>query len=63
MTCPVQVIWGKKDALCYPDIQPYVDECRAAMPGMRIDTIPDAGHWVQYDAAETVNVLLLEFFK
>jgi 2-hydroxy-6-oxonona-2,4-dienedioate hydrolase len=63
MTCPVQIIWGEKDALCYPDIQPRVDACRAAMPGIRIDAIPGAGHWVQYDAAETVNRLLLEFLK
>jgi len=63
MTCPVQVIWGEKDALCYPDIQPRVDECRAAMPGIRIDAIAGAGHWVQYDAAQAVNSLLLDFFK
>ncbi len=63
MTCPAQIIWGEKDALCYPNILPRVDEVRAAMPGIRIDVIPDAGHWVQYDAPDTVNSLLLEFFK
>jgi 2-hydroxy-6-oxonona-2,4-dienedioate hydrolase len=63
MTCPVQIIWGEKDALCYPSILPRVDEVRAAMPGIRIDAIPGAGHWVQYDAADEVNRLLLEFLK
>ncbi len=63
MTCPVQIIWGEKDALCFPNIQPRVDECRAAMPGIRVDAIPGAGHWVQYDAADEVNRLLLDFFK
>lgn len=63
MRCPVQIIWGDKDALCYPDIQPRVDEVRAAMPGIRIDTIAGAGHWVQYDAADEVNRLLLEFLQ
>ncbi len=63
MTCPVQIIWGEEDALCFPNIQPRVDECRAAMPGIRIDAIPGAGHWVQYDAADEVNRLLLDFLK
>ena len=63
MTCPVQVIWGEKDALCYPNIQPRVDEVRAALPAIRIDVIPGAGHWVQYDAADEVNRLLLYFLK
>ena len=63
MTCPAQIIWGEKDALCYPNILPRVDEVRAAMPGIRIDAIPDAGHWVQYDAPDEVNRALLEFLK
>ena len=63
MTCPVQIIWGASDALCRPGIQPRVDECRAARPGIRIDTISGAGHWVQYEAADQVNALLLEFMK
>jgi 2-hydroxy-6-oxonona-2,4-dienedioate hydrolase len=63
MTCSAQIIWGEKDALCYPNILPRVDEVRAAMPGIRVDAIPGAGHWVQYDAADEVNRLMLEFFK
>jgi len=63
MTCPVQIIWGEKDALCDPSLQSRVDEVRAAMPGIRVDRIPDAGHWVQYDAADEVNRLVLEFMK
>ena len=63
MTCPVQIIWGEKDALCYPSILPRVDEVRAAMPDIRIDVVKGGGHWVQYDAAEEVNRLLLEFLK
>ena len=63
MTCPVQVIWGAADALCQPSIQPRVDEVRAAMPGIRVDVIPGGGHWIQYDAADEVNRLMLEFFK
>ena len=63
MTCSVQVIWGEADALCQPTIQPRVDEVRAAMPGIRVDVIPGGGHWIQYDAADEVNRLMLEFLN
>ena len=63
MTCSVQVIWGEADALCQPTIQPRVDEVRAAMPGIRVDVIPGGGHWIQYDAADAVNRLMLEFLN
>lgn len=63
MTCPVQIIWGDKDALCVPTIQPRVDEVRAARPDIRVDVIPGAGHWVQYEAAGQVNSLMLDFMK
>lgn len=61
MTCPAQIIWGEKDALCFPDVQSRADECIAARPDVRIDLLPGAGHWVQYEAAESVNRLMLEF--
>ncbi len=63
MTCPAQIIWGAADALCQPTLQPRVDECRAAMPGIRTDTIAGAGHWVMYEAADQVNASLLDFMK
>lgn len=63
MTCDVQIIWGEADALCIPNIQPRVDECRAARPDVRIDSIARAGHWVMYEAADEVNALMLDFFK
>ena len=34
ITCPVQVMWGERDVMCNP-IPPRIDECRAAMPGIR----------------------------
>lgn len=63
INCPVQIIWGEKDALCHPNLQSRIDEVRAAMPSIRVDTIAEAGHWVQYDAADEVNRLLLDFLK
>jgi pimeloyl-ACP methyl ester carboxylesterase len=61
IVCPVQVIWGERDALPYPGVQTRVDVVRKAMPSARVDVIPGAGHWVQYDAPDAVNRAMLEF--
>lgn len=63
IACPVQFIWGDKDALCYPDPLYRVEEAKAAKPDVRVDMVPGAGHWVQYEAADTVNSLLLDFLQ
>jgi pimeloyl-ACP methyl ester carboxylesterase len=61
IVCPVQVIWGSRDPLPYPDVQARVDIVRAARPDARTDVIPGAGHWVQYEAPEAVNQAMLDF--
>jgi pimeloyl-ACP methyl ester carboxylesterase len=59
----VQVIWGARDALPYPDVQARVEIVREAKPGARVDVIPGAGHWVQYEAPDAVNRVMLDFFS
>jgi pimeloyl-ACP methyl ester carboxylesterase len=61
ITCPVQVIWGERDVLPYPSLQPRIDLCRAIIPGIRLDIIPEAGHWVQYEAPQAVNEAMIAF--
>jgi 2-hydroxy-6-oxonona-2,4-dienedioate hydrolase len=61
--CPIQTIWGERDALPYPDVHARIAVCRAAVPGIRADVVPGAGHWVQYEAPEPVNRALLDFFS
>lgn len=63
MTCPVQVTWGARDPLAHPSVQARIDTCRAARHDIRADVIPDAGHWVQYEAPDAVNGVMLEFFS
>jgi 2-hydroxy-6-oxonona-2,4-dienedioate hydrolase len=58
---PVQIIWGEKDAVAFPSVSERAAICRALVPDIRIDVIPGAGHWVQYEAAEAFNQRLLEF--
>jgi 2-hydroxy-6-oxonona-2,4-dienedioate hydrolase len=61
--CPVQMIWGERDVLPHPSVQARADTARAARPDLRVDLIPDAGHWVQFEAPEAVNRAMLEFFN
>jgi pimeloyl-ACP methyl ester carboxylesterase len=57
---PVLVIWGERDAalgreLAAPDAR--------WVPNVRLERIAEATHWVQADAPERVNALLLAFLR
>jgi 2-hydroxy-6-oxonona-2,4-dienedioate hydrolase len=56
-------IWGEHDATAVP----YLAERRAFVqqiqPGASFDIVPDAGHWVQYEAHDSVNARLRELVK
>lgn len=58
---PVQVIWGRKDRLAYPDIETRSQIVRSALPAARIAIVEEAGHWVQFEKSAEVNRLLLDF--
>jgi 2-hydroxy-6-oxonona-2,4-dienedioate hydrolase len=60
---PLMGIFGELDNFASPSIYSRVIPCRSLRPDMRIEIIPNAGHWVQYEAAAAVNRLLLEFFN
>lgn len=57
---PTQIIWGAQDIALSPALaQPSVDLCRDG----RLTFFPDATHWVQHDAPEAVNALLIDFLR
>jgi 2-hydroxy-6-oxonona-2,4-dienedioate hydrolase len=60
---PTLGIFGALDNLSYPSVYARINPCRSIKPDMRIEVIPDTGHWVQYEAADAVNRLLIEFFR
>jgi pimeloyl-ACP methyl ester carboxylesterase len=60
---PLHVIWGELDHLAYPSIAARADIVRAARPDARIDLVPDAGHWVQYERAGAFNDAFLNFIR
>ena len=59
--CPVQFIYGDHDALARPDLQRREQIVRDLRPDAQFVVLPGAGHWVQYEEADAVNRLLLEF--
>lgn len=61
VACPVQAIWGARDAYAYPTPEHRAARVRAARPDARIDFVPEAGHWVQYERPDAIVRLLLEF--
>jgi len=56
-------IWGEHD----PTAAPYLAERRERLhqfkPAAPFDVVPDAGHWVQYEAHEAVNRRMREVLK
>jgi 2-hydroxy-6-oxonona-2,4-dienedioate hydrolase len=60
VTARIAGIWGAHDAFAVP----YLDDRRRTLaafePDLDFRVIPDAGHWVPYEAPDAVNAALLE---
>jgi epoxide hydrolase 4 len=55
---PVLVIWGERDRALGPEL---AEPDPKWVPNVRVERLPEASHWVQLDAPERVNELLLGF--
>jgi epoxide hydrolase 4 len=57
---PTLLLWGERDPALSPRLTrglgPWV-------PGLRVHRLPRAGHWVQHEAADEVNDLLVRFLR
>ena len=60
IVAPTLLIWGERDAHLGLHFAEGLDRW---VPGIRVERIPDASHWVQNDAPERVNELLVEFLE
>lgn len=56
---PTLLIWGEHDVTAYPHV--VADRLRGSRPERRSRVIAGAGHWVQYERADEVNALLLDW--
>jgi pimeloyl-ACP methyl ester carboxylesterase len=59
VAAPLGGVWGAFDAVAMPDVQARLDVLRGIDPGLMEAVIPDAGHWVAYEAPESFNAALL----
>lgn len=58
LRCPLHGIWGAMDVL-YRHRLPLIHRVLSSAPGFRsLELLPDAGHWVQFEAAEAFNAAL-----
>jgi epoxide hydrolase 4 len=57
---PTMVIWGQRDQHLGAEL---AEPSRTLVPNVRMEWLPDAGHFVQHDAAERVNELLAGFLR
>ena len=57
---PLNGMWGELDAPANPKGPERVAILRAHRPEADIRLIPKTGHWAAYEAADTVNAILLE---
>ncbi|MFC3127217.1 alpha/beta fold hydrolase [Pseudoroseomonas globiformis] len=57
---PVHAIFGERDAVAYPYVADRVDLIRSIRPNADVRVIPQAGHWVAYEAADTFNAILTD---
>ena len=56
-------IWGGRDATAFPYLEERARVLRGVQPQARFEIIPDAGHWVQYEAPLRFNPLLAELAR
>lgn len=57
---PVLLIWGEED---HTYDREAMGDVVAAVPGIRFETVPQAGHISHYERPELVNPLLVSFFE
>lgn len=54
------LVWGERDPALGVELteglEPWV-------PRLRVERIPEAGHWVQHEAPERVNTMLVDFLR
>jgi pimeloyl-ACP methyl ester carboxylesterase len=57
---PLNGMWGELDAPANPRGPERATVLRAHCPAADVRLIPNTGHWAAYEAADTVNAILLE---
>jgi pimeloyl-ACP methyl ester carboxylesterase len=56
---PTLLIWGERDPYLATGLSEGLERW---VPHLRVERLPDAGHWVQNEVPDRVNRLLIDFF-
>ena len=62
-SCRIDAIYGREDALYRDKIEQLAGVLRTAPYFGELVLLPDAGHWVQYEAAEAFREALLRLLR
>jgi 2-hydroxy-6-oxonona-2,4-dienedioate hydrolase len=62
-SCALNFIFGAGDITLDPGIEGIREYVAAHHPEAGFAVVPDAGHWVQYEAADAFNALLREWLE
>lgn len=60
---PLKAIWGERDVIAQPSPERSFEVLRLHHPELVARTIPGAGHWVMYEAADAFNAALIELLE
>lgn len=55
---PVAALWGARDQVAAATLEARIATVHAAHPGAPVTLIPEAGHWVAYEAPAAFNAAL-----
>ena len=60
LPCPLSFIFGDSDVTLHPDLAGIRAHVEETHPDATFHVIPDSGHWVQYEAPDAFNALLMK---
>ena len=55
------IVWGEHDITCDPEY--LMANMITPFPERKGIILPDVGHWVQYEAPEQTNTIMLDWFS
>jgi pimeloyl-ACP methyl ester carboxylesterase len=61
VTAHICALWGMRDAVAIDTLEQRVHALRSVQPAAEVYLIPQAGHWLAYEAAEEFNAITREF--
>lgn len=58
---PTLLIWGEHDITCTPEF--LVEKLVDGRSNRVMEMVVDSGHWVQYEKADQINTILIQWFE